>query len=109
MPAATPTRHAEVGETKPAAGVIVARPATAPVRSPRSLGFFEVSQSMQSQDMAAKEAAMSVFRNATAGTESTRNSEPALKPYHPNQSRPVPNATSGMLWGPGSRTLRLPT
>ena len=38
-----------------------------------------------------------------------RNSEPALKPYQPNQSKPVPSATSGILCGPRSATLRLPT
>ena len=55
---------------------------------------------MASQAIAAKEAARSVLRKATAVTESTRNSLPALKPYQPNQSRPVPSATSGMLCGP---------
>ena len=43
---------------------------------------------------------MSVLRNAGAVTASTRNSLPALKPYQPNHSRPVPSATSGMLCGP---------
>jgi hypothetical protein len=41
--------------------------------------------------------------------ESARISLPALKPYHPNHSSPVPSATSGMLCGPRSRTRRLPT
>ena len=59
-------------------------------------------QASASQAIAANEAARSVFRNATAVTESTRNSLPALKPYQPNQSRPVPSATSGMLCGPRS-------
>ena len=59
--------------------------------------------------MAAKEAARSVFRKATAVTESTRNSLPALKPYQPNHRSPVPRATSGILCGPGSATRRLPT
>ncbi len=51
---------------------------------------------------AAKEAATSVLMNATAVTDSTRNSLPALKPYHPNQSSPVPSPTRGTLWGPAS-------
>src|SRR6266480_2826902 len=104
-----PIRHADAGETKPAAGVIVARPATAPVNKPRNLGFFETRQSTSNHAIAAKEAAMSVLINATAVVESTRNSDPALKPYQPNQSKPVPSATSGMLCGPRSGTLRLPT
>src|SRR5229473_5046005 len=102
-------RQAVAGETKPAAGVIVARPATAPVSKPRNLGFFVVIQSMQSHATAAKLAARSVFRKATAVTESTRNSLPALKPYQPNQSMPVPSATSGIECGPESAILRLPT
>src|SRR5229473_6482188 len=99
-------RQAVAGETKPAAGVIVANPATAPVNKPKNFGFFVDIQSMQSQAIAAKLAARSVFRNATAVTESTRNSLPALKPYQPNQSMPVPKATSGIECGPWSATLR---
>src|SRR5205807_7979381 len=95
--------------TEPQAGVILARPATAPVSKPRNFGLFVVIQSMQSHAIAAKLAARSVFRNATAVTESTRNSLPALKPYHPNQSMPVPSATSGIECGPRSATLRRPT
>src|SRR6267154_5906548 len=104
-----PIRHADAGDTKPAAGVIVARPATAPVNKPRNFGFFVVIQSMQSHAIAAKLAARSVFRKATAVTESTRNSLPALNPYQPNHRRPVPSATSGIECGPASATLRLPT
>ena len=47
----------------------------------------------------ANEAAMSVFRKAEAVTASTASSDPALKPYQPNQSSPVPSAIRGMLWG----------
>src|SRR2546423_11353718 len=104
-----PIRHADAGDTKPAAGVIVARPPTAPVNNPRNFGFLVLAQSMQSQAIAAKLAAKSVFRKATAVTESTRNSLPALKPYQPNQSNPVPSATSGIECGPESATFRLPT
>src|SRR6266446_8265671 len=100
---------AVAGDTYPAAGVIVARPATAPVSKPRNFGFFETRQSTSSQAMAANEAAMSVLMNATAVVESTRNSLPALNPYQPNQSNPVPSATSGMLCGPRSTATRLPT
>ena len=106
--ATRPTRHAEAGETKPAAGVIVARPATVPVSNPTNFGLEELIQSRQSQVHPATAAARSVFKKATAVTESTRNSEPALKPNHPNHSSPVPSATIGTLWGPRSRTLRLP-
>ena len=97
------------GETKPAAGVIVASPATEPVRSPRNLGLRLVSHSTANQAIPAKDAARSVLRNAVAVVASTRNSLPALKPYQPNHNRPVPSATSGMLCGPWSRTRRRPT
>src|SRR5258706_12588388 len=100
---------AVVGETYPAAGVMVARPATAPVRSPRNFGFLEINHSTAIQVTAANDAAMSVFRNALAVTASTRNSLPALNPYQPNQRGPVPRATRGMRWDPRSWTLRFPT
>src|SRR6478609_7522253 len=96
---------AVAGETYPAAGVIVARPATAPVSKPRNLGFLAARQSIAIQAMAANEAAISVLMKATAVVPSTRNSDPALNPYQPNQSSPVPSATKGMLCAP-SATLR---
>jgi hypothetical protein len=76
------------------------RPATAPVRRPTNLGFFSNFQAMKSQQTAAMEAQMSVLMKAVMVTLSTFSSLPALKPYQPNHSRPVPRATSGMLWGP---------
>ena len=100
---------AVVGETYPAAGVIVANPATAPVSRPRNLGLRSRIQATISQATAANDAATSVFRNAVPVTESTRISLPALKPYHPNHNSPVPKATSGMLCGPRSSTRRRPT
>src|SRR5215471_11294938 len=100
---------AVVGDTYPAAGVIVASPATAPVSKPRNLGFFSFNHAIISQVTAANDAATSVFRNAVAVTELALISLPALNPYHPNHSSPVPSATSGMLCGPRSITRRLPT
>ena len=88
---------------------MVASPATAPVSRPRNFGFFDVIQSIASHAMPPKLAARSVFTNATAVTESTRNSLPALNPYQPNQRSPVPSATSGMECGPLSATFRRPT
>jgi hypothetical protein len=89
--------------------VIVARPATAPVSRPTKVGRLCVHQSSAIHAMAANEAATSVLRKATAVTESTLNSLPALKPYQPNHSRPVPNATRGTLCAPASATLLRPT
>src|SRR5579862_4029678 len=95
---------AVVGETYPAHGVIVARPATAPVSNPTNFGWLPRAHSTSSHVIAANEAAMSVLRNAEAVTESTRSSEPALKPYQPNQSKPVPSAINGTLCGLFSTT-----
>ena len=86
----------------------MARPATAPVSNPKNLGFLHLAQSISSQTNAAKEAATSVFKKARAVTESTPNSLPALNPYQPNQSKPVPIATNGKLWG-SLITFRFPT
>jgi len=62
------------------------------------LGFFSNIHAMTNQVIAAKDAAVSVLRKANAVTWSTLSSLPALNPYQPNQSRPVPRATRGMLW-----------
>ena len=88
--------------------MIVASPATAPVSSPTKCGFLACHHSMNSHVTAANDAARSVFRNASAVMSSTFSSLPALKPYQPNQSRPVPSAMNGMLCGV-STNLRLPT
>src|SRR5947208_6136660 len=109
MPATMPMIAAPAGETYPAAGVIVANPATEPVSNPRNFGFAPENHSTRNHDIPANDAARSVLRNALADTPSTRNSLPALKPYQPNHSSPVPSATSGMLCGPLSTTRRRPT
>ncbi len=104
-----PMIAAEVGVTYPAQGVIVASPATAPVSSPTNFGFRSKIQARSSQTGPAKDAAMSVLRKANAVMASTFSSLPALKPYQPNQSSPVPSATSGMLCGTLSPIFRRPT
>ena len=101
------TQAAQVG-TYPAAGVMQASPATAPVRRLTKCGFFAFHHSMSSQVDAAKDPARAVFRNASAVTSSTFSSLPALNPYHPNQSKPVPSAMNGTLCGE-SNTVRRPT
>ena len=69
----------------------------------------QVLESLASQVMAANEAATSVFIKAWPVMASTSSSLPALKPYQPNQSNPVPMAISGMLFGGDSLSRRLPT
>src|SRR5512140_2458034 len=94
-----PINAATGKETRPAAGVMVARPATAPVISPTNFGFRSLDHSIIIQVIAAKEAATSLFRNASAVIPSTLSSLTALKPYHPNQRRAVPMAIKGILFG----------
>ena len=74
----------------PAPGVIVARPATAPVRTPTKLGLFSRIQEMISQVTIAADALRSVLMNAVAAREFAPKAPPALKPNQPNQSRAVP-------------------
>ena len=79
---------------------MVAKPATAPVINPMKVGFFfPVFHSISNQVTAAKEAAVSVFKKEETVMEFTANSLPALNPYQPNQSKAVPMATNGMLFG----------
>ena len=83
--------------TNPAAGVIVANPATAPVKRPTKCGFRACPHSTKSHVVAANDAARSVFRKAVLVMSSTFSSLPALKPYQPNHRSPVPSAMKGML------------
>jgi hypothetical protein len=61
-----PMIAALAGLTKAAAGVIVARPATAPVSRPTNLGLRSIIHAIPSQVIAAKDAAMSVLMKARA-------------------------------------------
>ena len=87
------------GSTKPAAGVITTRPATKPVAAPTSVGLPARTRSMSIQDTSAAPDAATVFASASAATPSGANSEPALKPNHPNHRSVAPSATNGTLWG----------
>ena len=95
--------------TNPAHGVIVAKPAIEPVNNPTNFGLRSRIHSMTTHDMVANEAAISVFRKAVEVMKSTETSLPALKPYQPNQSRPLPIATRGMLLGVEFFSTRAPT
>ncbi len=77
----------------PAAGVTVAKPATAPVSAPIMLGLPSWIQEMNSQVIIASEPAISVFTQAVAAIPLACSALPPLNPNHPNQSKPVPSAT----------------
>src|SRR5688500_16966539 len=89
-PAPRPIRIAAVGVTKPAAGVIATRPATAPIAAPSGLGVPLCIQPTVIQASAAIAAAVFVLMKAETARPLAANAEPALKPNQPNHSRPAP-------------------
>src|SRR5262245_9974765 len=97
-PATRPSRAAAQGAMYAHAGVIATRPATAPEEAPTRVGFALIHSTMIQPSSAAAVATW-VLTNATAVTLSAVSSEPALKPNHPNHSRPAPSATNGTLCG----------
>src|SRR6266404_6457182 len=99
MPAATPMMIAPVGSTYPHAGVITTRPPTAPEQNPSTLGLPRNAYSSIAQVNEATAVARVVLMNAFAAIPSGARALPALKPYQPTQSRPVPTMQSTMLCG----------
>src|SRR5512139_2815600 len=94
-----PMMTADDGVTKPQAGVMTTRPATAPEQKPSTLGlpFSRYSAIAQTNDAIA--AARVVVTNAFAAIPSEATALPALKPYQPTHSIPVPTMHSTMLCG----------
>src|SRR5437016_10529407 len=90
---------APLGVTKPQAGVITTRPATAPEQKPRTLGLPRTIHSAMGQTKEATAVARVVVVNALAAMTSAATALPALKPYQPTQSMPVPIMQITMLCG----------
>src|SRR5512140_1728401 len=90
---------APVVVTKPQAGVMTTRPATAPEQKPRMLGLPRTTYSAMAQVKEATAVARVVVVNALAAMPSAATALPALNPYQPTQSMPVPTMQSTMLWG----------
>src|SRR5436190_23936773 len=90
---------APVESTNPQAGVITTSPATAPEQKPRMLGLPFTTYSAMAQANEATAVASVVVMKALAATTSAPTALPALKPYHPTQSMPVPTMQSTILWG----------
>src|SRR6267143_6356184 len=90
---------APLAVTKPQAGVITTRPATAPEQKPRILGLPLTAYSAMAQTKDATAVANVVVVNALAATTSAATALPALKPYQPTQSMPVPTIQSTILCG----------
>src|SRR5499427_5318772 len=91
--------------TNPQAGVMTTRPATAPEQNPRTLGLPLISHSIIGQTKEATAVASVVVVKALAAIPSAATALPALNPYHPTHSMPVPTIVSTMLCG---RKARLP-
>ena len=86
--------NAPHGRTNPAAGVIVARQATAPTQRPTNDGIPFLYQSIPVQTVRAVEAEISEFTAAKAALPVLARADPPLKPNQPNHRRPVPRATN---------------
>src|SRR6478609_10740485 len=97
--ATTPMITAPVLFTNPHAGVITTRPATAPEQKPRILGLPLMTYSAMAHTNEATAVARVVVVNALAAMPSAATALPALKPYQPTQSMPVPTMQRTMLWG----------
>src|ERR1051325_924935 len=110
-PAATPIAIAPLGVTKPHAGVMTTRPATAPEQKPSTLGLPRVIHSAIGQTNEATAVARVVVVNAFAAITSAATALPALNPYQPTHNMPVPTMHKTMLCGGiGSlpKPMRLP-
>src|SRR4051794_19562273 len=110
-PASTPMMTAALAVTKPAAGVITTRPATTPEQNPSTVGLRRVIHSSAGHTAPATAAASVGATNAPAEIPSAATALPALKPYQPTHSMPVPIAVSTRLCGMNARLpnpVRLP-
>src|SRR5215813_2385674 len=98
-PAISPIAIADIGDTKPAAGVIATNPATAPEIAPSALGLPLRSHSAMLHPSAAAAAPKCVATNALVARLPAERALPALKPNHPTQSRQAPMKLSTTLCG----------
>ena len=94
-----PMTNAPLAVTNPQAGVTTTRPATAPEQKPRTEGLPFSMYSSMAQAKEATAAAIVVVMKAFAAMPSAATAEPALKPYQPTHSIPVPMEHMTMLCG----------
>src|SRR5579863_8270943 len=97
-PASTPIRSAGKGCTKPEAGVMATKPATAPEMAPSAVGLPLCSHSAIVHPQAAAAAAKWVLMKALVARGPEPSALPALKPNHPTQSRQAPMKLRTMEW-----------
>src|SRR6185312_4394888 len=87
------------GSTKPDAGVMATRPATAPDIAPRTEGFPLAIHSANIQPIAAAAVAICVTAIAMPARPFAPTAEPALKPNQPTHSRDAPITAYARLYG----------
>src|SRR5215468_1885495 len=87
------------GVTKPDAGVIATKPATAPDAAPSMVGFPVLIHSAIIQPNAARDAAVCVAMNALEARPLAPKADPALNPNQPTHSIPAPMTANGRLCG----------
>src|SRR5262249_59822181 len=88
-----PIKIAPDGATKPEAGVIATRPATAPAAAPSTLGEPLCNQLMVIQVIDAIAVARWVTTKALVASAPEAIALPALKPNQPNHSSDAPSTT----------------
>src|SRR5262245_5714159 len=98
-PAPKPITTAARGVTKPEAGVIATKPATAPDAAPSIVGLPVLNHSATIQPSAAKEAAVCVAMNALDARPFAPRADPALKPNQPTHGIAAPITAKGRLCG----------
>ena len=90
---------ADIGDTKPDAGVMATSPATAPEAAPTVDGLPVCPHDIRAQVTAAMPVATWVAMNALVAFDAAAAAEPALKPNQPVHSNAAPSTTSEMLCG----------
>src|SRR6476660_3818826 len=94
-----PMISADMAVTKPLAGVMTTRPATAPDMAPSTVGLPVLSHSANIDPSAAAAAAKCVLINAALASPSDPTALPPLNPNHPTVSRHAPITESTTLCG----------
>ena len=97
MAEAAPIKHAPTGPTKPAAGVMAAKPAMEAVHVPRTdtLPFSMTSRAVHT--MAETDAESWVAKHANAAPAEAAPAEPPLKPNQPTHNMAVPRKVKTKL------------
>src|SRR6201996_149631 len=108
MPAAMPMANEPIGPTKPDAGVIATRPATAPEQMPSTVGLPRSIHSRIIQVKPAVAVAVCVTSIAMPACIPADTADPALKPNQPTHSSEAPIMVRTTLCG-GAASLRLPS